>query len=190
MKRNPNAGDRRVRATLKPFKKSHRDSEDIEIHTKIKLANEENFRLRQRLKEVCVNLYCSFVFDDNFDFVFVFADQKQKSYELEALTFRLRALEESMEKEMTNVTTTSSSAAKTIIQPKIPPPPSSSLSLSPTTTAGKSVILASNSVNNLGMARSSSSYANNIIPNTTNEIIVEEIDLKQIDNCDQRFVVC
>ena len=189
MKRNPNAGDRRVRATLKPFKKSHRDSEDIEIHTKIKLANEENFRLRQRLKEVCVNLYCSFVFDDNFDFVFVFADQKQKSYELEALTFRLRALEESMEKEMTNVTTTSSSAAKTIIQPKIPPP-SSSLSLSPTTTAGKSVILASNSVNNLGMARSSSSYANNIIPNTTNEIIVEEIDLKQIDNCDQRFVVC
>nr|XP_027198671.1 uncharacterized protein LOC113792912 [Dermatophagoides pteronyssinus] len=159
LKRNPNAGDRRVRATLKPFKKSHRDSEDIEIHTKIKLANEENFRLRQRLKE--------------------------KSYELEALTFRLRALEESMEKEMTNVTTTSSSAAKTIIQPKIPPP-SSSLSLSPTTTAGKSVILASNSVNNLGMARSSSSYANNIIPNTTNEIIVEENDLKQIDNCDQR----
>ncbi|KAH9416586.1 Gamma-aminobutyric acid type B receptor subunit 2 [Dermatophagoides pteronyssinus] len=161
LKRNPNAGDRRVRATLKPFKKSHRDSEDIEIHTKIKLANEENFRLRQRLKE--------------------------KSYELEALTFRLRALEESMEKEMTNITT-SSSAAKTIIQPKIPPPPSSSLSLSPTTTttAGKSVILASNSVNNLGMARSSSSYANNIIPNTTNEIIVEENDLKQIDNCDQR----
>ncbi|KPM10592.1 hypothetical protein QR98_0091510 [Sarcoptes scabiei] len=51
LKRNPNAGDRRVRATLKPFKKSHHHSEEIEIHTKIKLANEENFRLRQRLKE-------------------------------------------------------------------------------------------------------------------------------------------
>lgn len=77
LKRNPNAGDRRVRATLKPFKKSHRDSEDIEIHTKIKLANEENFRLRQRLKEVCVNLYCSFVFDDNFDFIFFFCWPKK-----------------------------------------------------------------------------------------------------------------
>lgn len=52
LKRNPNAGDRRVRATLKPFKKSHHDSDEIEIHTKIKLVTEDNFRFRQRLKEV------------------------------------------------------------------------------------------------------------------------------------------
>nr|XP_046912763.1 uncharacterized protein LOC124493702 [Dermatophagoides farinae] len=162
LKRNPNAGDRRVRATLKPFKKSHHDSEEIEIHTKIKLANEENFRLRQRLKE--------------------------KSYELEALTFRLRALEESMEKEFMNITTTSSSSGA-ILPSQLPPLPQSSSSLSPTTTTGTSatsMILATNFTNNNNIVRSSSTYANNIITAAANEIIVEENDLKQIDNCDQR----
>lgn len=51
----------------------------MEIHTKIKLVTEDNFRFRQRLKE--------------------------KSYELEALTFRLRALEESV-KQSTSITGT------------------------------------------------------------------------------------
>ncbi|CAG2169618.1 unnamed protein product, partial [Oppiella nova] len=65
----PKAGDRRVRATLKPFKKSRRDSDEMELHHRIKVVTEDNFRFRQRLKE--------------------------KAYELEALTFRLRGLEES-----------------------------------------------------------------------------------------------
>ncbi|XP_054162297.1 gamma-aminobutyric acid type B receptor subunit 2-like [Oppia nitens] len=69
LKRNPMAGDRRVRATLKPFKKSRRDSDEMEVHHRIKAVTEDNFRFRQRLKE--------------------------KAYELEALTFRFRGLEES-----------------------------------------------------------------------------------------------
>ncbi|CAG2111008.1 unnamed protein product [Medioppia subpectinata] len=69
LKRNPQAGDARVRATLKPFKKSRRDSDEMELHHRIKVVTEDNFRFRQRLKE--------------------------KAYELEALTFRLRGLEES-----------------------------------------------------------------------------------------------
>ncbi|KAI1289285.1 Gamma-aminobutyric acid type B receptor subunit 2 [Halotydeus destructor] len=66
LKRNPDAGDRRVRATLKPFKSSKKDSDEMELHARIKVVNDENCRQRQRLKE--------------------------KTYELEALMFRLRSL--------------------------------------------------------------------------------------------------
>lgn len=52
LKRNPNAGERRVRATLKPFKTSRKDSDEMEAHTRIKVLTEENSRHRQRLKEV------------------------------------------------------------------------------------------------------------------------------------------
>lgn len=46
------AGERRVRATLKPLKKSHRDSDEMETQQRIKLLTDENCRSRQRLKEV------------------------------------------------------------------------------------------------------------------------------------------
>ncbi|XP_013776602.1 gamma-aminobutyric acid type B receptor subunit 2-like isoform X2 [Limulus polyphemus] len=51
LKRNPNAGDRRVRATLKPFKKSRRSSEDFELQSQIRLLQDENYRNRQKLEE-------------------------------------------------------------------------------------------------------------------------------------------
>ena len=49
---NPDAGERRVRATLKPLKTSRRDSDEMEIQQKIKVLTDENCRSRQRLKEV------------------------------------------------------------------------------------------------------------------------------------------
>ncbi|RWS23910.1 gamma-aminobutyric acid type B receptor subunit 2-like protein [Leptotrombidium deliense] len=52
LKRHPDGDDRRVRPTLKPFKKSRRDSDEMELHTRIKLLTEVNLRQRQRLKEV------------------------------------------------------------------------------------------------------------------------------------------
>ena len=55
-----------MRATLKPLKKSRRDSDDMETQQRIKVLTDENCRSRQRLKE--------------------------RTYELEALLFRLRGL--------------------------------------------------------------------------------------------------
>ena len=49
---NPDAGERRVRATLKPLKKSRRDSDEMETQQRIKVLTDENCRSRQRLKEV------------------------------------------------------------------------------------------------------------------------------------------
>jgi hypothetical protein len=51
---NPDAGERRVRATLKPLKSSRRDSDDMETQQRIKVLTDENCRSRQRLKEVHV----------------------------------------------------------------------------------------------------------------------------------------
>lgn len=42
-----------MRATLKPFKNSRKDSDEMEVHTRIKVLNDENCRQRQKLKEVC-----------------------------------------------------------------------------------------------------------------------------------------
>ncbi|XP_022238713.1 gamma-aminobutyric acid type B receptor subunit 2-like, partial [Limulus polyphemus] len=56
LKRMPKAENRRVRATLKPFKKSHRDSEDFEFHSQIKLLHDENYRYRQMLEEKTLEL--------------------------------------------------------------------------------------------------------------------------------------
>lgn len=44
--------ERRTRPTLKPFKKSRRESDELELHSKIKNLSETNVRQRQRLKEV------------------------------------------------------------------------------------------------------------------------------------------
>ena len=55
-----------MRATLKPLKKTRRDSDDMETQQRIKLLTDENCRSRQRLKE--------------------------RTYELEAMLFRLRGL--------------------------------------------------------------------------------------------------
>lgn len=52
LRSNPDAGERRVRATLKPPKKSRRDSDEMETQQRIKLLTDENCRSRQRLKEV------------------------------------------------------------------------------------------------------------------------------------------
>lgn len=49
---NPEAGEKRVRATLKPFKKPHRDSDEVEAQSRIKVLLEENNRRKQKLKEV------------------------------------------------------------------------------------------------------------------------------------------
>ncbi|EEC12945.1 gaba-B receptor, putative [Ixodes scapularis] len=47
----PKAGEHRVRATLKPLKKSRRDSDDESLFTRIKVLQDENMRYRQRLEE-------------------------------------------------------------------------------------------------------------------------------------------
>lgn len=52
---NPEAGEKRVRATLKPFKKPHRDSDEVEAQSRIKVLLEENNRRKQKLKEVISN---------------------------------------------------------------------------------------------------------------------------------------
>lgn len=49
---NPEAGEKRVRATLKPFKKPHRDSDEVEAQSRIKVLLEENNNRKQKLKEV------------------------------------------------------------------------------------------------------------------------------------------
>ncbi|XP_074593513.1 gamma-aminobutyric acid type B receptor subunit 2-like isoform X2 [Brevipalpus obovatus] len=64
LKRNPNMDERRVRPTLKPLKKSRKESDEMELHQRIKVLTEFNTRQKQRLKE--------------------------KTFELEALMFRLR----------------------------------------------------------------------------------------------------
>ncbi|KAG9510364.1 Gamma-aminobutyric acid type B receptor subunit 2, partial [Fragariocoptes setiger] len=68
LKQNPKAGDQRVRATLKAFKKnSYEASNRSDINNKIRVMMDENVRQRQVLKE--------------------------KTYELEALVFKLRKLQ-------------------------------------------------------------------------------------------------
>ncbi|KAH7935977.1 hypothetical protein HPB52_016082 [Rhipicephalus sanguineus] len=52
LRRNPQAGEHRVRATLKPLKKSRRDSDDESLFTRIKVLQDENMRCRQRLEEI------------------------------------------------------------------------------------------------------------------------------------------
>ncbi|XP_015786384.1 gamma-aminobutyric acid type B receptor subunit 2-like isoform X2 [Tetranychus urticae] len=64
LKRNPDMDERRSRPTLKPLKKSRKESDEMELHQRIKVLTEFNTRQRQRLKE--------------------------KTFELEALMFRLR----------------------------------------------------------------------------------------------------
>jgi hypothetical protein len=44
--------EKRARPTLKPFKKSRRESDEIELHTRIKMLGDTNQKQRQRLKEV------------------------------------------------------------------------------------------------------------------------------------------
>ncbi|XP_022239324.1 gamma-aminobutyric acid type B receptor subunit 2-like, partial [Limulus polyphemus] len=56
LKRNPNAGERCARATLKPLKKSRKDSEDVELHSQIKLLHDEIYQYRQRLEEKNIEL--------------------------------------------------------------------------------------------------------------------------------------
>lgn len=57
---NPEAGEKRVRATLKPFKKPHRDSDEVEAQSRIKVLLEENNRRKQKLKEV-ISHFVSFL---------------------------------------------------------------------------------------------------------------------------------
>ncbi|XP_070381674.1 gamma-aminobutyric acid type B receptor subunit 2-like isoform X2 [Dermacentor albipictus] len=56
LRRNPQAGEHRVRATLKPLKKSRRDSDDESLFTRIKVLQDENMRCRQRLEEKNIEL--------------------------------------------------------------------------------------------------------------------------------------
>ncbi|XP_042145188.1 gamma-aminobutyric acid type B receptor subunit 2 [Ixodes scapularis] len=56
LRRNPQAGEHRVRATLKPLKKSRRDSDDESLFTRIKVLQDENMRYRQRLEEKNIEL--------------------------------------------------------------------------------------------------------------------------------------
>ncbi|XP_064477147.1 gamma-aminobutyric acid type B receptor subunit 2-like isoform X2 [Ornithodoros turicata] len=56
LRRNPQAGEHRVRATLKPLKKSRRDSDDESLFTRIKMLQDENMRYRQRLEEKNIEL--------------------------------------------------------------------------------------------------------------------------------------
>ncbi|XP_076340715.1 gamma-aminobutyric acid type B receptor subunit 2-like [Tachypleus tridentatus] len=56
LKRNTNAGDRCVRATLKPLKKTRKYSEDVELHCQINMLHDENYHYRQRLEEKNVEL--------------------------------------------------------------------------------------------------------------------------------------
>ncbi|XP_076323400.1 gamma-aminobutyric acid type B receptor subunit 2-like isoform X2 [Tachypleus tridentatus] len=51
LKKNPSIGERRMRATLKPVKKSRRDSEEFELHSRIRRLQDENYRYRQKLEE-------------------------------------------------------------------------------------------------------------------------------------------
>ena len=44
--------ERRVRPTLKPWKKSRKESDEMELHTRLKILTEYNTKQRQRLKEV------------------------------------------------------------------------------------------------------------------------------------------
>ncbi|XP_076371386.1 gamma-aminobutyric acid type B receptor subunit 2-like isoform X2 [Tachypleus tridentatus] len=55
LRRNPDPGDKRARATLKPFKSSRRDSDD-KVHTKIKDLEAQNFRQKQILSEKAIEL--------------------------------------------------------------------------------------------------------------------------------------
>lgn len=54
--RNPLAGERRVRTTLKPLNKSHRSSEDSTFHCKVKLLQDENSLYKQKLEQHNVEL--------------------------------------------------------------------------------------------------------------------------------------
>ncbi|XP_075731596.1 gamma-aminobutyric acid type B receptor subunit 2 isoform X2 [Rhipicephalus microplus] len=55
LRRNPQAGEHRVRATLKP-PKPRRDSDDESLFTRIKVLQDENMRCRQRLEEKNIEL--------------------------------------------------------------------------------------------------------------------------------------
>ena len=53
LRRNPAAGEQRVRATLKPLKKSRRDSDsDSNANNRIKQLQDDNLRCKTRLEEV------------------------------------------------------------------------------------------------------------------------------------------
>ncbi|GFS86347.1 gamma-aminobutyric acid type B receptor subunit 2 [Trichonephila clavipes] len=53
---NPHAGDRRVRATLKPLKKSRRSSDEDDLQYTMQVLQDENRRFRQRYEDVSVEL--------------------------------------------------------------------------------------------------------------------------------------
>ncbi|KAG8199600.1 hypothetical protein JTE90_009436 [Oedothorax gibbosus] len=53
---NPHAGDRRVRATLKPLKKSRRSSDEDDTQYNLQLLQDENRKCRQKYEEVSVEL--------------------------------------------------------------------------------------------------------------------------------------
>ncbi|XP_054708523.1 gamma-aminobutyric acid type B receptor subunit 2-like [Uloborus diversus] len=53
---NPHAGDKRVRATLKPLKKSRRSSDEDDLQYNLQLLQEENRRCRQRYEDVSIEL--------------------------------------------------------------------------------------------------------------------------------------
>ncbi|XP_035208128.1 gamma-aminobutyric acid type B receptor subunit 2-like isoform X2 [Stegodyphus dumicola] len=53
---NPHAGDRRVRATLKPLKKSRRSSDESDLQYNMQMLQDENRRYRQRYEDVSLEL--------------------------------------------------------------------------------------------------------------------------------------
>ncbi|XP_022255170.1 gamma-aminobutyric acid type B receptor subunit 2-like [Limulus polyphemus] len=55
LRRNTDSGDKRARATLKPFKSSRKDSDD-EIYNKIKVLENQNYRQKQILNEKTIEL--------------------------------------------------------------------------------------------------------------------------------------
>ncbi|XP_053206531.1 gamma-aminobutyric acid type B receptor subunit 2-like isoform X2 [Panonychus citri] len=117
LKRNPDMDERRSRPTLKPLKKSRKESDEMELHQRIKVLTEFNTRQRQRLKE--------------------------KTFELEALMFRLRQYGIEM----------GTNNEEIIIKPKEPPRtlPSTitSTSTTTTTTVTETVTCSSSSGSNL-----------------------------------------
>ncbi|XP_067137060.1 gamma-aminobutyric acid type B receptor subunit 2-like isoform X3 [Centruroides vittatus] len=54
--RNPHGAHTRVRATLKPLKKSRRSSQDETIHCRLKLLQEDNRKYRKKLEETTLKL--------------------------------------------------------------------------------------------------------------------------------------
>lgn len=54
--RNPHASHTRLRATLKPLKKSRRSSQDETIHCRLKLLQDDNRKYRKKLEETTLRL--------------------------------------------------------------------------------------------------------------------------------------